>query len=178
MDVRIIRKVFGSKFTQLICYQTFHSRESFQSWEELPGDVWLLPQTYHRTTGGDWKFTGILKIALITFCILQGYLKDTLHIYYYTITRAQQPESKAGDPGSLSQGLNTGVMLYHLDCLRDSMVIFFVKNDNILGLATRFFFRNLIHSWRRALLLNLCTSKWDIITFPEDPVYCCIPAAR
>ena len=59
----------------------------------------------------------------------------------FTITRAQQPESKAGDPGSLSQGLNTGVMLYHLDCLRDSMVTFFVKNDNILGLATKFLFQ-------------------------------------
>ena len=65
----------------------------------------------------------------------------TLFVYYFPITRAQQPESKAGDPGSLSQGLNTGVMLYHLDCLRNSAVTFFVKNDNILGLATRFLFQ-------------------------------------
>lgn len=36
------------------------------------------------------------------------------------IHRANHPESKAGDPGSLSQGLNTGVMLYHLKCLRES----------------------------------------------------------
>ena len=69
----------------------------------------------------------------------KAYLKDILHIYYYTITRAQQPESKAGDPGSLSQGLNTGVMLYHLDCLRESAVTFFcIKDYSILGLATRF----------------------------------------
>ena len=33
------------------------------------------------------------------------------------------------------------MMLYHLDCLRDSMVTFFVKNDNILGLATKFLFQ-------------------------------------
>ena len=74
------------------------------------------------------------------FVYYKGILR-TLFVYYFTITRAQQPESKAGDPGSLSQGLNTGVMLYHLDCLRNSAVTFFVKNDNILGLATRFLFQ-------------------------------------
>ena len=53
----------------------------------------------------------------------------------------------------------------------------FMKNDNTLG-QPGFFFRNSIHSWRRALSLNLCTSKYEIITFPEDHHCCCIPAAR
>ena len=54
------------------------------------------------------------------------------------LIRSEQPDSKAGDPGSLSQGLNTGVMLYHLDCLRENQVNW-AKNASLLDFLCSFF---------------------------------------